>query len=58
MERFLREQNQRSRDKEANTAKMDKQMEAIERVKKAEILNKERTKRKCNNANGKSLIID
>ncbi|KAF9334201.1 hypothetical protein BG006_002575 [Podila minutissima] len=32
VERFLREQNQRSRDKEINTAKMDKQMEAIERA--------------------------
>ncbi|KAF9210173.1 WW domain binding protein 4 [Podila verticillata] len=32
VERFLREQNQRSRDKEYNTAKMDKQMEAIERA--------------------------
>ncbi|KAG0019827.1 WW domain binding protein 4 [Podila clonocystis] len=32
VERFLREQNQRSRDKEINAAKMDKQMEAIERA--------------------------
>ncbi|KAF9110392.1 hypothetical protein BGX27_006422 [Mortierella sp. AM989] len=32
VERFLREQNQRGRDKEAETAKMNKQMEAIEKA--------------------------
>lgn len=32
MERFLREQNQRGREKEAEAAKMNKQMEAIEKA--------------------------
>ncbi|KAG0212098.1 hypothetical protein BGX28_006859 [Mortierella sp. GBA30] len=32
VERFLREQNQRSKDKDAETARMNKQMEAIERA--------------------------